>query len=154
MAILSSPSVPVRPVSTPVLISLANPTLVEGTINITSVTQSPPALTLSGQGAGFFVSNDNGTWAIHLQPTSTQAYPVIYTLTLSPPTGFAFAEPIGQLSLVGQEDGFLLNSPTLQMYKGDDSLFQTYNLALQFLNESNGQTFWVGDPTIVFEPPS
>lgn len=154
MAILSSPSASTRPASPATLISLDNATLVEGAIEITSVTQSPPALTLAGSGEGFFVTNDNGSAAIHLRPTATQSYPVVYALTLVAPDGFSFVEPIGQLSRIGQSSGFLLNSATLEMYHGDMTLNERFNLALQFLNAANGQTFWVGDPTIVFEPPS
>lgn len=153
MAILSSPSAPARPAATR-LISLENATRVEGTIEILAVTQDPPSVTLAGEGEGFFVSTEDVVSTIHLRPTLTQAYPVVYTLTLAPLQEFPLAEPIGQLSQVGQSSGFLLNSATLEMYHGDMTLTETFNLALQFLNAATGQTFWVGDPTIVFEPPS
>ena len=141
-------------------VNLTNATIVDGDIFITSVT--PPSstnaegsMTVSGSGAGFSASGDQ----ITLRPTAQQQYPVIYNLALNlaEGVGLSFAMPVGQLSIIqngDEQSGFLLNSPMLNIYHDTQTsppLPFTYNLALQFSNGTT--TFWVGDPTIVFEPP-
>jgi hypothetical protein len=133
---------------------------VNGDIFITSVTppvnpNDPGSLTITGSGTGFIAAGNQ----ITLQPTSEQVYPVVYNLTLNlaEGLGFSFAMPVGQLSILqngDEQSGFLLNSPMLNIYHGTRSsppLPFLYNLALQFSNGTS--TFWVDDPTIVFEPP-
>jgi hypothetical protein len=149
------------PVQGSTLIELTNPTIVNGDIFITAVvpptSTSPASLMVSGSGAGFFATANQ----ITLQPTAEQTYPIVYNLTLNFAEGvnFSFAMPVGQLSLLEDNDtgttsGFLLNSSVLNIYHGTQTsppLPFLYNLAL---NISDGTTtFMVDDPTIVFEPP-
>lgn len=148
-------------VAVSLFVPLQKPPVV-GTILITGIDQTNGTITISGSGEGWTAVTDQGVSIINLK-TSLSNYPISYALTFSiAASGFSFAQPpVGEISLVVpvtqeiQQSGFLIVAPVLNMYH--DTITGEnikYNLALQFTNLETGVSFWVGDPTIVFEPPN
>jgi len=139
---------------------LSNPP-VPGAISI-DVRGPEGPISISGSGLGWVAQTVDGASTITLK-TSESNYPIWYALELVVTTqGFRFVsppQPLGEISLVDstgtvQQSGFLLVAPMLNMYH--DTLTGAsikYNLALQLTNPS-GVSFWVSDPTIIFDPPN
>jgi len=153
-----------RTVPLPKLFALGS-NQVSGSIVISAITPPPNpeslgSMTISGSGDRWSASTSGGVSTISLNP---QTYPLTYRLTfeLDPSVAeqFTFASLVGQLTFVSgtvQSCGFLLDSPVLQMFLANPPITDdvTYNLAVGFQSTGEDTTpFWVGDPTIVFEPP-
>jgi len=142
-------------------VALPNPP-VAGTVSINVLGPEGP-ISISGSGTGWVAAQDPNTGANTITlKTSLSNYPISYALQLEITTaGFQFVnppQPLGEISFVDstgiQQSGFLLVAPMLNMYH--DTLTGVpinYNLALQLTNPS-GVSFWVNDPTIIFDPPN
>jgi hypothetical protein len=119
------------------------------------------SMTISGSGEGWTASTSGSVSTITL---NTSTYPITFALSLdlAPAVAeqFTFASLVGQLTFVSgtvQSCGFLLDTPVLTMFFANppETADVTYNLAVGFQETGENTTpFWVGDPTIVFDPPT